>query len=72
MAGHAVETKKSYDQVQKDRVAAYIWQNSLREPAFLQKIREETEKSLEKAFMLVDPVESQFLRFLVNASGAKR
>ena len=53
-------------------VTAYILENSLREPEFLLKLREETMTKLKESRMLVDPVEAQFLRLLVGAAGAKR
>ena len=64
---------KSYVGVDSNPVTKYIWEHSLREPEFLVKIRDETlEKLGKRSVMLVDPIESQFLRFLIGASGAKR
>ena len=61
---------KSYSDT-ANPVMAYILENSLREPEFLLKLREETMK-LPNCGMLADPVEAQFLRLLVGAAGAKR
>ena len=66
----AVLHKKSYND-QGNPVTDYILENSLREPEFLLKLREETMK-LPNCGMLADPVEAQFLRLLVGAAGAKR
>jgi len=64
---------KSYVHADTNPVTKYIWKHSLREPEFLVKIRDETlEKLGKRSIMLVDPIESQFLRFLIGASGAKR
>ena len=64
---------KSFLEAESNPVTKYIWENSLREPDSLRQIRDETKKSLGRAsIMLVDPIESQFLRFLIGACGAKR
>ena len=64
---------KSYVEVERYPVVKCIWESSLREPDVLRQIRDETQKSLGRAsIMLVDPIESQCLRFLIGACGAKR
>lgn len=63
--------KSQYD-ANTSPLTKYIVETSLREPQFLQKLREETGKLGRLAVMLVDPIESQFLRLLVGVSGAKR
>eukprot|EP00794_Sanderia_malayensis_P011983 gene11983-13221_t len=50
----------------------YITENSLREPEFLRKLREETQRKSKMAVMLADPLEAQFFRLLLKAIGAKR
>ena len=64
---------KSFLKVGANPITDYIWEHSLREPEFLRKIRDETISNLgQKSRMLVDPIESQFLRFLIASCGAKR
>lgn len=72
MAGQS-HNLKAMVHVNTDPIASYIWQNSVREPECLRKLREETESKLGRlSRMLVDPPEAQFLRLLVGTSGAKR
>ncbi|TGN17045.1 SAM-dependent methyltransferase, partial [Leptospira mayottensis] len=54
-----------------EKLENYIFQNSVREPDFFQRLREETGK-LAQANMQISPEEGQFLRLLVQISGARR
>ena len=64
---------KSFLEVKTNPIKNYIWEQSLREPDFLRKIRDATLSNLgHDSIMLVDPIESQFLRFLIASCGAKR
>ncbi|AXR64378.1 O-methyltransferase [Leptospira mayottensis] len=54
-----------------EKLEDYIFQNSVREPDFFQRLREETGK-LAQANMQISPEEGQFLRLLVQISGARR
>ena len=58
---------------ENDPLMAYILENSLREPAFLSDLREETRaKTRDEIKMIVDPLEAQFIRLLLSLYGAKR
>jgi predicted O-methyltransferase YrrM len=54
-----------------DRLYDYILANSLREPALLKALREETAK-LPQSLMQISPEQGQFMALLVQLIGAKR
>ena len=57
----------------EDPLMKYISDHSLREPSFLRDLREETQvKTGSQIEMIIDPLEAQFLRFLLKSIGAKR
>lgn len=54
-----------------DRVQAYLWEASLREPDVLQRLREETRQHPHSG-MQIAPEQGQFMRFLVALIGARQ
>ena len=69
---HTGKRMKSYHN-EEDQLMAYILENSLREPAFLRDLREETRSRTGNSFgMIADPLEAQFLRLFLRTYGAKR
>ena len=63
---------KSYLSQNTDPLSIYVKEHSFRKVEALERLQEETKKLGKKYKMLVDPLEAQFLRFLLKASGAKR
>jgi caffeoyl-CoA O-methyltransferase len=53
-----------------ERISDYVMNNSLREPAVLRRLREETAANNPHALMAVSPVEGQFMALLVKLIGA--